>query len=172
MEFVEQRGLFDEELIQLALFGETKKRVLIEGGFQDDWGRLNSVHTAELVIGDDVTKINIRCLGSSYIKPLTLVYRWEGVNLIPVSPLEKGNDYNLFDYNRLQAVSSIIVDDGRVFFDISLLKDRSERNYRRLDIFLERLKEKTDGTNPVNLFFNPNIRQRFMHTQIEIYDFR
>ena len=153
---------------------EVKRRILIEGGFQDDWSRLHSVHPMELLIPTIATRVNIRNIGSTLVTPLDLVYRWIDQYLIPAAALadpmdQVPHEFNLFDYDGVQAVASIITADGRIYFDTKLTQDRSENNRMRLSRFLRVLiRNSADMTNPVNLFFTMEGRQKFQGTPIEI----
>ena len=151
---------------------ETEKRkVLIEGGMMDDWSRVNSVHPTELPIPRNVTKLDIRRRGSSYVKSLRLIYKWEGRDFLPTNPLEdKDITYLIDGHEIINSVTTVIIDDGRIFHDISLFEDHSPNNRSRLDRYLQILIEKNNGYNPVRLFFTPDARQLFINTPIEIYN--
>ena len=164
----QQFELFGEDK-QLHLLGDAKKRVIVEGGFQDDWSKLSSVCPIEVVMGDDMSRINFRSYGMRPVR-LTHVYNWVGTEWLPVDPFEDKIVECNIENNTLQIVSSLITEDGKIFFDVSLYKDKSERNRNRLDIFRERLREVVSSyTNPIHLFFTEKGRERFRRSAIEIY---
>jgi len=149
---------------------ETEKRkVLIEGYFSGSTN-LNSVHPTELPIPRNVTKLQIGRIGSSYIKDLRLIYRWEGRDFIPADPLKDFDKTYLINNNEvIPDVATVIVEDGRIFHDLTLFEANSV-NMFRLDNYLEILRERNNGFNPVRLFFTREARQLFMNTPIEIYN--
>lgn len=149
---------------------EIKRRVLIEGGFSDDFANINSVHPTELVLGDDVSRINIRHLGSSLLQRLVLVYNFADGKLIPTNPTqEKDVEQSIIDYDVIPIISAMVVDDGRVFLNISN-DEHSEEIRERIRKFVERIKNVTGETNFVELFFTQKGRQRFNHLPVVVYN--
>ena len=150
---------------------ETEKRkVLIEGQMMGA-SSTNSVHPAELPLPRNVTKLEFKNRYSTYVKNLSLIYRWERKDFLPTSPAtENVIPYLMDQEDVINSVTTVIVDDGRIFHDVSLFEDSSPNNRSRLDRYLQVLIEKNNGYNPVRLFFTGDARQLFMGTPIEIYN--
>lgn len=143
-----------------------ERRVIIEGCFEDTVG-ISSVYPTKLNLEDDVTRINIRP-GSDR---LMLVYQWVDQYLMDTDPFkDKGKEFNFASFDKIPWVTSLISEDGRVFINCNEHFSDTQRIVRaRFQDFITRLKDRTDGTNPVGLFFTPEGRARFRNSPIEVY---
>ena len=113
-------------------------RVIIEGGYQDDWST-QYVDRETYTIPQDVSRIT---LASGYTLDLLLRLDDGKPVMVQVSDAERKPlclDYNWF--LRIQRPTTIITDDGRVFHDMQLLRAGDGLNDQRLKRFLRTIAE-------------------------------
>lgn len=102
-------------------------RVIIEGGYQDDWSRHN-MDTDRYVIPKDSTTVN---LGKEYDLDLVAKLKEDGtIERVHVDP--KNRITAKIDYiwlTRIQRPRILITEDGRIFFDIVKMNDDHNRSF-------------------------------------------
>ena len=111
-----------------------KNRVILEGGFQDDWWT-QTRDFWRYDIKDDINRLII----SNY--KLDLVGKLNSENDLEITTyreIPRVLDLDYDTWNRIQRPTTLIVDDGRVYHDKQLMEGC---NSKRLPSFLDYLKD-------------------------------
>lgn len=122
---------------------EKSSRVIVEGGYQDDWRTYNS-SVIEKVVPPSCTRIS--CISGSYV--LTLVGEWGNGDLQwfdQISANGEAIELSITDVGLLRP-RTLITEDGRIFHDVTLLESEGEIEQKRLVHYLEILKKKYGET--------------------------
>lgn len=148
---------------------ETGIRVIIEGGFQNDWNR-HHLDSGRFNIPQKTLKIEIPLKGYYFypVKKLAGVYVWD--DIVPDDSCNFDGEYVTGDYNTLfgiQRPATILVEDGRIFHDLGLLCGDNKKNSRRLISLIKALEERY-GEDFFNLVYKELEEKRRERLKLEM----